>query len=160
MLSEMRFAYDYGRAEGIDALTPEGIWRIATAGSASALGMAAALGTLTVGMRADVVVFGRRAADPYQAVLDSRAADVRLVFIDGDAYYGDLTLEPAAALNGDCDMLDACGTMKFLCAANTPGSTGSSSRSEETVDDIHSQLAGIMAMYGRESELLELVACP
>ncbi|MFK7989778.1 MAG: amidohydrolase family protein [Sandaracinaceae bacterium] len=159
MLSEMRVASDYARAEGIAALTTARIWEMATQGSADAVGLAGALGVLEVGARADVSVFGRRSMDPYQAVLDSRAQDVRLVFIDGQAYYGDMALEGAAALNGDCEMLDACGALKFLCVANTPGAMNDSARPTETMDDIHSQLTSILAMYGRESDLLPLVAC-
>jgi hypothetical protein len=77
------------------------------------------------------------ADDPYRAVVDSLAADVRLTLIDGVANYGDLALESATAVNGDCEMLDACGTPKFLCAANTPGQA---SRASETVAGIHEQL--------------------
>src|SRR5687767_6689426 len=90
MLSELRVAHLYGLGEEIEALTPERLWRMATEGSADAVGLGDAIGSLEVGYRADVVVFGRRAADPYRAVLESRAEDVRLVLIDGAGYYGDL----------------------------------------------------------------------
>lgn len=159
MLSEMRFAYDYGQAEDIDALTPERIWRMATEGSADAVGLVDHIGRLEVGARGDVTVFGRRGADPYRAVLDSRAQDVRLVLIDGAAYYGDLALEVATSVNGECDMLDACGSMKFLCVANTPGSFEENARADETLDDIRAQLEAILDMYGRASELQELIVC-
>jgi 5-methylthioadenosine/S-adenosylhomocysteine deaminase len=159
MLSEMRTAHLYGLGEGIEALTPERLWRMATEGSAAAVGLGDVIGRLEVGYRADVVVFGRRAADPYVALLESRAQDVRLVLIDGAGYYGDLALEDATAVNGQCDVLDACGASKYLCAAGTPGSTGDTSRVNETVDDIHNQLTAILDMYGRASELNELVAC-
>lgn len=156
VLGEMRFAHAYGTAEGISALTPARIWEMATAGGAGAVGLEARIGRLEEGMVADVTVFGRRAMDPYRAVLDSEAADVRLVFIGGLAYYGDLDLEPTAALNGACDTLDACGAMKFLCVAQTPGHD---SGADETLDDVRGQLEAIMAMYGRESELEPLVRC-
>jgi len=78
------------------------------------------------------------------------------VLIDGVGYYGDLPLEMATAVNGTCDMLDACGTAKYLCVANTPGSpTGAT----ETMETIHAQLVTILTSYGRASELLELVDC-
>lgn len=159
MLSEMRFAHDYGQAEGIDALTPEQLWRMATAGSARAVGLEAHVGRLEAGMAADVAVFGRRAADPYRAVLDSRAEDVRLVLVDGAAYYGDLGLEPETAVNGDCDLIDACGAMKFLCLANTPGSTSDTARADETLDDVRGQLERLLGMYGRTEDLQPLVVC-
>ncbi|HJL16904.1 MAG TPA: amidohydrolase family protein [Sandaracinaceae bacterium LLY-WYZ-13_1] len=159
MLSEMRFAHEYGDAESIDALTPERIWRMATEGSADAVGLADRVGRLAPGMAADVAVFGRRGEDPYRAVLDSRAEDVRLVLVGGEGYYGDMNLETAAAVNGDCEVLDACGAPKFVCVANTPGSTTSTARAEETLEDVRGQLTDLLMGYGREEDLQALVAC-
>lgn len=167
MLSEMRFAQEYGSTAEITALSSQRIWEMATSDGATVVGLDPYIGRLAVGLRADVTVFGRVGADPYQAVLDSRAADVRLVMIDGAAYYGDLALEPATAVNGDCEGLDACGTAKFLCAANTPGSSTPTSRMDETVESIRTQLYNILEgigypveeQYGRGDELLELVDC-
>lgn len=156
MLSEMRYAYDYGVSSAIAALTPERIWRMSTTGSAEAVGLQASIGRLEPGLRADITVFGRVGADPYRAVLDSRAADVRLVLVDGAGYYGDAALETAAAVNTSCEAFDACGAPKFLCAANTPGAP---SRATETVADIQGQLTAYLATYGRASELLGLVDC-
>ena len=166
MLSELRFAEDWALAEGVAAITPAVLHRMATEWGADAVGLEASIGQLAPSMRADVAVFGRVASDPYRAVVDSRAADVRLVMIDGVAYYGDLALEGAAAVNGDCETLDACGTDKFLCAANTPVTSPESNpprppdpRAAETVEDIRGQLRAHLASYGRQDELLELVDC-
>ena len=156
MLSELRYAQTYGHDMTIDALTPERLWQMSTVDGADVVGLASGIGSLTVGLRADITVFGRNSTDPYQAVIDSRAADVRLVLIDGAGYYGDTLLQTATAVNTSCEAFDACGTPKFLCAANTPGAA---SRATETVADIHEQLRVIMMGYSRESELLELVDC-
>lgn len=157
LLSEMRFALDWAAAEGVGQVTPEVLHRMATSDGADVVGLASSIGTLAPGRRADVVVFGRVGTpDPYRAVTDSRAADVRLVMIDGAAYYGDLALEMATAVNGFCEDFDACGTPKFLCAAMTPGNP---SRADETVEQIRMQLYTHLMTYGRESELLELVDC-
>lgn len=156
MLDEMRVGYDYGRAEGIASLTPEQLWRIATRGSAEAVGLEARIGTLEVGRIADVAVFGRRAADPYRALLDSHARDVRLVLVGGQAFYGDLDLEAATAINGECDTFDACGSAKFLCTRNTPGGAD---RMDQTVDDVEAELLAILAMYGRQADLEPLARC-
>jgi cytosine/adenosine deaminase-related metal-dependent hydrolase len=165
MLSEMRFALEWATAESVPTITPEALWRMATVDGAEVVGLSSDIGSLEPGKRADVVVFGRVGPDPYLAVAESSAADVRLVLIDGEAYYGDLDFEMATSVNGDCDMIDACGTAKFLCVANTPGSD---SRATETVEDIRTQLYNILEgigyppeeQYGRGDELLELVSCP
>lgn len=166
MLGEMRFGHAYARAEGLTNITPERLWLMATRDGARAVDLAADIGTIEVGKRADLVVFGRVSSDPYRAVLDSQSADVRLVLIDGAAYYGDVALEAATAVNGACEDFDACGTAKFLCVANTPGAAA---RAEETYESIRTQLYNILqtgyagmpaTAYGRGAELEELVSCP
>ena len=187
VLSEMRFGHSYARAEGITSVTPERLWRMATQDGARAVDLDTDIGTIEVGKRADLVVFGRVSGDPYRAVLDSRAADIRLVLIDGLGYYGDVALEAATAVNGMCEDFDACGAAKYLCVANTPGSTA---RADETYESIRAQLVdhlqngypGCLSAsgdctaegssgcgarpacrtpaYGRGAELQELVSCP
>ncbi|MBX7196706.1 MAG: amidohydrolase family protein [Sandaracinaceae bacterium] len=166
VLGEMRFGYEYGRGEGIASLTPERLWLMATRDGARAVDLDADIGTIEVGKRADLVVFGRVSSDPYRAVLDSHSSDIRLVLIDGAGYYGDLALESATAVNGMCEDFSACGTAKFLCVAGTPGATA---RADETYESIRTQLYNILqtgyagmpdTAYGRGAELQELVTCP
>ena len=166
VLAEMRFGHELARAEGLTSITPRRLWEMATIGGARAVDLDADIGTIEVGRRADLVVFGRVSSDPYRAVLDSRSQDLRLVLIDGAAYYGDVALETATAVNGMCEDFDACGASKFLCVANTPGATA---RAEETYESIRTQLFDILqtgyagmpdTAYGRGDELEELVRCP
>jgi len=159
LLSEMRFALDWAGIEGETEITPQRLWEMATFDGATVVGLDAFIGKLEVGMRADISVFGRLGRAPFEAVTDSRAADVRLVLIDGQGYYGDSALEDTTAVNRDCEMFDACGTDKFVCLANTPGATTSTARASETVVDVESELVAILDDYGRGSELLPLVAC-
>ncbi len=158
LLTEFRAAYDHGQAEAIGSLTWERIWRMATVDGAEVVGLGDAIGRLELGYKADIVVFGRRHPDPYRAIGESRAADVRLVFIDGNAYFGDLDLEPSTAVNASCEDLDACGTPKFICAANTPGAMTAAARPSETVADLRAQLLTILGDYDRD-DLNELVIC-
>ena len=163
LLSEMRFALAWARAEGVAAVTPEALVRMATEDGAEVVGLPT-IGTLEVGQVADIAVFARVGADPYLAVVESRAQDVALVLIDGQAYYGDLAYEMATSVNGECDMIDACGSAKFLCLKNTPGAD---SRADESLEDVRTQLVNILEgtgypadeQYGRGGELLELISC-
>jgi len=164
MLAEMRFALAWGQAEGVTALTPERLWRMATTEGARVVGLEAFVGRLVPGLRADIAVFGRTGPDPFAAVVESDAADVRLLLVNGSGLYGDMGLEAVAAVNGECEVFDACGASMFLCVRNTPGST---SRADETYEDIRTQLFNILEgigyppeeQYGRGSELLPLVTC-
>jgi hypothetical protein len=154
MLSEMRFAFDYGVETGI-ALSPQRLWQMATFDGADVAGHGDLLGTIAVGYRADLVVFGRTGADPYRAVLDSRARDVRLTLIDGVGYYGDAALQAATAVNSSCEALDVCGEPKFICVAGTPGNA---SRAADTMSSLSTELLGILGTYNR-TDLLPLVDC-
>lgn len=145
MLSEMRFARSYGIDQSIEVLDDEMVWRMSTMNAADAVGLAESIGTIEVGRHADITVFGRRAADPYRALIDSRAEDVRLVLIEGKAYYGDLVLEEATAINGDCEVFDACGAAKFLCVANLPDASGD--WAAHGLEDIRGELQGIIDEY-------------
>jgi cytosine/adenosine deaminase-related metal-dependent hydrolase len=164
MLSELRFGRAYGVAAGVATLTPERLWRMATIDGATAVGLEARIGRLEVGRVGDVAVFGRRGTDPYGAVLDSRAADVRLVLIGGRGMFGDVGLQAATAANAYCEAFDACGTAKYACVQDSPTADN---RRNETLGEIRTQLYNILEgvgyppeeQYHRGAELLELVDC-
>jgi hypothetical protein len=83
MLGELRCADAFARARGSRALTGRELWRMATAGGATALGIDDATGAIEVGKRADLVVLrdpaGRGAADIARLTTD----DVVAVLVDG-----------------------------------------------------------------------------
>ena len=119
MLEEMKVALEYGKQQQIELLTAERIWKMATGDGAEAVGLHEFIGRLEPGLHADITVFGRNGGNPHRAVVESRAEDVELVLIDGEAYFGDAALQDAAR-NDYCDSLDACGTPKFVCATDGP----------------------------------------
>ena len=164
MLEEMRVAYDYGQQQGIDALTPQRIWEMATWGGAKAVGLHEFIGRLEPGYHADITIFSPVDDDPYRAVVDSRSADIELVLIDGQAYYGDAALQDVGR-NDHCESFDACGATKFVCAKESPTADD---RGDERLGDIEQQLIDILEglddapedeQYGRGDDLLDLVIC-
>ena len=159
MLGELRFSREFARVSHIRALSDQVLWRMSTENGARAVDLDPWIGALRVGHRADIAIFGRTAADPYSALIDSRDEEVRLVLIDGHAYYGDLALE-ALAVHGACDHVEVCGASKFVCVANlspTRG-TGSIAQGNETLEQIRMRLVARLATYGR-SDLLPLSDC-
>ncbi|MFH2011024.1 MAG: amidohydrolase family protein [bacterium] len=166
MLAELRVCLEHGIQENIPELTPQKLWEMATMDGAFVLGLQDHIGRLEVGYRADISVFGRTGQNAYMTVIDSRADDVRLVLIDGVGYLGDSALEATTARNTYCEQLDACGTMKYICAQEDSVTAGD--RLDETMADIHQQLydmlegtgvAPFVEIYNRGNELLELVDC-
>ncbi|MBW2263499.1 MAG: amidohydrolase family protein [Deltaproteobacteria bacterium] len=164
MLSEMRFGLQYGIDNTIPELTTQKIWGMSTSDAAVVVGLEDHIGTIEVGMTADIAVFGRDALDPYQAVIDSRAEDVRLVLIGGIGMYGDANIQAETQWNDYCEAFDACGAAKYICVQESPTAA---SRRDETLDDIRTQLYNILEgigypveeQYGRGDELLPLVDC-
>lgn len=165
MLGELRFAQKYAAQNNIPELSNQKLWEMATSNSAFVVGLEGKIGKIEVGLRADLVVFGRVADDPYQAVFESRAADVRLVLIDGAGWYGDANLMANTARNTYCDEVTACTAQKYLCTVDSPAAT---SRRNETYEDIRTQLYNILEgigypadeQYGRGDELLPIFDCP
>ncbi|MCW3095185.1 MAG: Cytosine deaminase and related metal-dependent hydrolase [Chthonomonadaceae bacterium] len=96
LFEEMRFAVlmQRGARRRIEALSAQAAVEMATRGGAEALGMAAEIGTLEVGKRADICVVGLDglhnvpAYHPYNAlVYAARAADVLCTLIGGQTRY-------------------------------------------------------------------------
>lgn len=164
MLAELRYAREWAHTENVEILTPKKLWEMSTWDGALVVGLDAHIGRLEPGYRADIAVFGRMSPDPYDAVINSRTQDVRMVFIDGKGMYGDQNLQDALAYNPYCEPFDACGKPKFICAVEAPDATA---RKNESVQDIRTQLYNILEgigypedeQYGRGDELLELALC-
>jgi cytosine/adenosine deaminase-related metal-dependent hydrolase len=165
MLAEMRYGQAYGVDSSIPELTSERIWMMGTSEAAIVVGLEDFIGRLEVGLVADIAVFGREGPDPYQAVIDSRAEDVRLVLIGGEGWFGDWNVREETWRNDYCETFDACGVEKYICVEDSPTAT---SGRDETLDDIRVQLYNILEgigyppeeAYGRGDELLPLVDCP
>jgi adenine deaminase len=49
------------------------------------------VGSISVGLRADIIIINGDQSNPSRAVIDATAADVELVFIEGVPLYGDRT---------------------------------------------------------------------
>lgn len=157
VLDEMRFARGYAIGQNIAMIDNAEIWRMVTSHAAEAVGLSQYVGVLREGMIADLTVFGRRAADPYRAVLDSQSQDVRLVLISGEAYYGDSNLSQFQ-VNSQCEAFDACGTAKFICVRNLPGAEGD--WTGDNIQALEGQLRSIIGEYNVSyTEPLPLVAC-
>jgi 5-methylthioadenosine/S-adenosylhomocysteine deaminase len=163
MLAELRFARDYVEAASIRNITDELLWQMATVDGAEVVGLEEQVGRLEVGYVADITVFRDYGSSrAFDEVIEARSDDVRLVLIDGQAYYGDATLSTLGR-NALCEPFNACGTEKFFCARDSAaGEYGLL-----TVSQIRQRLIDILEgngypadeQYGRGDELFELVDC-
>jgi hypothetical protein len=92
---------------------------MATSSSAAAMGFGDQIGTLAVGMQADLVVFATTGQKGWRTVIEAASEDVALVLRGGKALYGDQLL--VQAVNGSaCETMEVCGTNKAVCL-DVPG---------------------------------------
>jgi len=68
-------------------------------------------------MLADIAVFAGDRNAPYDAIVNARPTDVRLVMVGGSPLYGDAVLQAAGPSAPGCETLALCGTSKFACIA-------------------------------------------
>jgi 5-methylthioadenosine/S-adenosylhomocysteine deaminase len=87
LLAEMKVARQELANQG-RPITARELVAMVTSGAAAVAGLADRLGSLEVGRAADLVVFARADADPYESVCASTPNDVELVLIGGDLVYG------------------------------------------------------------------------
>ena len=87
---------------------------MATSSSAAAMGFGDQIGTLAVGMQADLVVFATTGQKGWRTVIEAASEDVALVLRGGKALYGDQLV--VQAVNGSaCETMEVCGLNKAVC---------------------------------------------
>ena len=90
------------------------LWRMATFGSARALGFDTEIGALYPGYAADITVFANQGRTHHEAIVRAGLEDVALVLLGGEVLHG---LEPLVQSLSDtsCDAIDVCGVAKQVC---------------------------------------------
>ncbi|MEC9440973.1 MAG: amidohydrolase family protein [Myxococcota bacterium] len=163
MLGEMQFARQWASENGVSSVTPQVLWEMATSQGAEVVGLEQHVGVLREGMTADIVVFTRKSEgqDPYTQLLQSNADEIRLVLIDGEAYYGEAKLKAPLARRDDCEDYNVCGASKFLCVRhdNSDDFTSSSMIEGLLIDILEGNGYPADEQYGRGQDLLPLVDC-
>ncbi|MEO6952553.1 MAG: amidohydrolase family protein [Polyangia bacterium] len=117
LLDELRFAQGWDHTHFGDRLAPKDLVRMTTENAAQALALADRIGRIQVGYFADLAVFAGDRSHAYDAIIAASPKDVLLTMVGGQALYGAAVLKDAGPAFPACEMLDVCGTPKFLCAA-------------------------------------------
>ncbi len=160
ILGEMRYALDYANQTNLN-ISAQDIWEMATSQGSEVVGLSDYIGTIEVGKIADIAVFPK-GNDPYQAVIDSRAEDVLLVFLGGTAVYGEAVARVPVGRDEFCEVADVCGRSKFVCMAeqDVPNAFLTMAETEQQLVDIL-EGTGFPAdeQYGRGDDLLPLWSC-
>lgn len=91
MLNELKVAALWNSEQLAGRLTDRQLVDMATSVPAHIAGVDDEVGSIRVGLRADILVINGDHNNPYRAIIDATAADIELVFINGVPIYGDRT---------------------------------------------------------------------
>jgi 5-methylthioadenosine/S-adenosylhomocysteine deaminase len=118
MLQEMNYA-----ASRYAEVLPKQFVSMATSIPARIARVDDQVGTLQAGHLADILVLKKRGGAPYETVIASTPADVRLVVVGGMPVYGDRDLMEKLLPGKSFDDLTVCGVPKvfYLASVNLPG---------------------------------------
>ncbi len=120
-LTELRYAKALADERWPGTFTNADYVGMVTSIAAEQMAVDAYVGTLDPGKYADILVVSGGAADPYQAVIDARPSDIRLVLLGGMPSFGDAALvEGHASTPPMCFSMPVCGTDRVVCWQDTP----------------------------------------
>lgn len=101
LLGELKVAWLYSQHLLNGLFSARDLVAMATRDAAAILKWNNVLGTLEPGKRADLLVIGGTAGDPYDALIQARETAIRLVMINGVARYGMPAMMKTLAANGE-----------------------------------------------------------
>ena len=145
ILDELRFADHVDNTAWGNILTPKDLVAMVTVNAAKALHLEAVIGSIAVGKKADLMVIGGDATQPYDALLAATPAEVRLVMVGGAVLYGDKELQPLGQTTPACEDLDVCCRPKFACVAAPNGTAVN--KLGQTLAEVQSTLSTALATY-------------
>lgn len=140
MLDEMKCAKELSDKRWGGALTDEKLMRMATVDAAKALGAQDQIGSLKVGLFADVAVFAGDRKNPMRTVIAARPEQVRLVMISGRPLYGDTAIM-APLTPPTCEAVDICGVSKTICVRDA----NVTDKGDQTLVDVKQKLEAVLA---------------
>jgi hypothetical protein len=124
ILRELQCAVEFNERNLNTAFNDREILNMATSNAAGSLGADLKIGSLAVGLEADITVWNAKTNPGYRAVLNATPSDVVLVLRSGRAMYGDRTLMSALPETAtECETLDVCTVEKTVCARRETGRT-------------------------------------
>jgi 5-methylthioadenosine/S-adenosylhomocysteine deaminase len=114
MLQELKYAATWNAGQHPSVFSDADLVKMATIYPAQLAALSNEIGSLSKGLRADLLVLRKSGTNGYWALLHASPADVRLVVIDGVPAYGDLELMHQLLPDKQIEPLVVCGSQKGL----------------------------------------------
>ncbi len=92
LLTELKVAAELNQAAWGSAFTRLELVRMVTTNPARTLGLETKIGKIAAGFFADLLVLASSDQDPYRALIEATEAQIDLVVIGGEPYYGDASV--------------------------------------------------------------------
>ena len=116
LLNELKVAYLHSQAQGI--FSTRELVGLVTRDAAGLLGWQAALGSLEVGKRADLLVCAGSSDDPYEQLIFAKESDLTLVMINGIARFGASTFMRTLNPSGETLQVGDAARMLYFTHPN------------------------------------------
>lgn len=121
LLHELRAARDVVNERWPGLFDDRRLLEMITRIPAEQMAVANDVGSLEPGKYADILVLNADPTSPYNAVIESGPADIRMVMIGGLPTYGDgPILTVMNETPGACQAVESCGEAKVACWGDTP----------------------------------------
>lgn len=114
MIEELKYAATWNASQTPPVFTDAELVSMATLIPARLAGAETQIGALAKGLYADLLLIKKNGTNPYQALLHSNPADVRLVVIGGIPVYGDQDLMERLLPGKHLETIFVCGRSKTL----------------------------------------------
>jgi len=151
LLDELRLASGLNKDQLGGLWTAKDLVKMVTSNAAAVLKLAAEIGSLRKGQHADILVLQGDASRPYEALLDAKLSQVRLVVVRGKALYGEPALMSPLEPNSYCESIQICGAPKVVCVKE----------SEDGTNKLNQSLGDIVTALGQgySPGILSLSTC-
>jgi large repetitive protein len=115
MLREMACAEELNTKYFASTFDDQTLVGMATSAAATEMGFGNQIGSIAVGMVADIVIFATTGAKDFSVPINAASEDVALVLRGGTPLYGDALLVQAAGGPSTCEAMTMCGLSKSVC---------------------------------------------
>jgi len=135
IFQELRIAAKVNEEQFAGAI-PKANWiPMVTENPAKALALSDKIGTLVVGLKADITVLASQAPDITDSLLKTHLQDVQMVWVGGELLYG--TDAVVQAVKPDlCEPLLVHGSSKRICVKDTKSSAPKSDQTKQQIQSI------------------------
>jgi cytosine/adenosine deaminase-related metal-dependent hydrolase len=115
--------------------------KMATVVPAQLAGADKQIGSLTKGLSADLLLIRKSGTDPYEALLHSSPADIRLVMVGGVPIYGDRDLMDRLLPGRQLETIAVCGKPKSIYIEPQNGIPATQKSFKRISEELESKLA-------------------